>query len=183
MNTKTYNRTNFHRHTFCVFREAALSEIENRKADYFSKSGSSYYFNEDGVYRLSHHWGRAANCKWRLESDRVSSSRMKLGFAKWSSFHNDNDTEKLYFITVDFETNKVNYQHKDCEEYKIEWVLRTASATTKTIKTIRELLTQEAWAKHFEGIPISELRHTIIIQLITSDQTLPDIKRKIRESL
>jgi hypothetical protein len=183
MDTKTYNRSNFHRHTFCVFREAALAEIENRSPNYTSKSGSSYYFTDDGVYRLSHHWGRAANCKWRLESDNLSAARMKLGFAKWSSFHKDNDTEKLYFITVDFETNKVNYQHKDSETYEEGLVVRTATATTKHIKTIRELLTQEAWAKHFDGKTIEELRTVIVSQLLTTNLTLHEIKNKIRESL
>lgn len=183
MDIKMYNRSNFHRHTFCVFREAALPEIEGRWPDYTSKSGSSYYFTEAGVYRLSHHWGRAANCKWRLESDHPTTSRMKFGFAKWSSFHNDNDTEKLYYITVNFDNKKVDYQHKDSGDYREGLVLRTASDTTKQVKAIRELLTHESWAKYFEGIAIADLRRRIITQLITTEKSLPEIKNEIRDSL
>lgn len=99
MTSKIYNKTNFHQHTFCVFQEVLLVEIQNLNPNYKSKSGSSYYFLEMGVFRLSNHWGRAANCKWRLESNTTqSTNRTRLGFANWTSFHNDNDIEKLYFI-------------------------------------------------------------------------------------
>lgn len=180
MNTTRYNRTNFHRHTFCVFQQVDLAVIENRKPDYKSKSNSSYYFTEDGVYRLSNHWGRAANCKWRLQSlPTATASRTKLGFALWSSFHADNDTEKLYFITVDFEAKTAYYQHKGSELFREEYVLRTASSTTKIIKSIRDILTQDAWAKHFNGIPIIELRKRIVHQLLTTDRTLQEIKKEI----
>ena len=66
MTTKTYNKTNFHKHTFCIFHEVDFDVVKELKPNYTSKSGSSYYFVESGVYRFSNHWGRAANCKWRL---------------------------------------------------------------------------------------------------------------------
>ena len=183
MATKTYNRTNFHRHTFCVFQEMDLSLVANQKPDYNSKSGSSYYFTEKGVYRLSNHWGRAANCKWRLQTQKTTNlSRTKLGFAQWNAFYSDNDTEKLYFITVDFETQTVHYQHKESADYQDKFQLRTASETTKVIKEIRNLLTSEGWAKHFD-CPIEALRKAIIEQLITTNESLIDIKRKLRNTL
>lgn len=183
MAIKTYNRTNFHRHTFCVFQEKDLSLVANQKPDYTSKSGSSYYFNEDGVYRLSNHWGRAANCKWRLQTQNNKNlSRTKLGFALWNAFYNDNDTEKCYFITVDFETQSVHYQHKDSADYQENFVLRTATETTKVIKEIRHLLANDGWAKHFNQ-PIEVLRNTMIEQLITTNESLIDIKRELRNAL
>jgi len=183
MATKTYNRTNFHRHTFCVFQEMDLSLVANQKPDYTSKSGSSYYFSENGVYRLSNHWGRAANCKWRLEATKATNtSRTKLGFALWNAFYSDNDTEKLYFITVDFETQSVHYQHKDSADYQENFALRTASETTKIIKEIRHLLANDGWAKHFD-CQIEALRKAIIEQLITTNESLIDIKRKLRNAL
>ncbi|WP_309640506.1 hypothetical protein [Flavobacterium sp.] len=183
MAIKTYNRTNFHRHTFCVFQKVDLETIENKKPDYKSKSGSSYYFTDDGVYRLSNHWGRAANCKWRLAGMNVSNaSRTKVGFALWNSFYSDNDSEKHYFIAVDYETKTVQYQHKDSTDFKAIFMLRTASETTKIIKEIRNLFTNDSWAKHFE-MPIDVLRNTIIEQLITTNEPLIEIKRKLRNSL
>jgi hypothetical protein len=160
-----------------------MQSIEGKKADYKSKSGSSYFFTEDGVYRLSNHWGRAANCKWRLQTNTLNSSRTKLGFAMWSAFHPDNETDTLYFITVDFENKIVNYQHKCSHEYQEKFALRTASETTKVIKSIRELFVSDAWAKHFDNTDLEMLRRIIIEKLITTNQSLLEIKRIIRENL
>jgi len=103
--SKTYNKNNFHSHTFCIFQEVGLEELQNLSLNYKSKSGSCYYFTKTGVYRLSNHWGRAANCKWRLinDKDNINSNRTKLGYANWSDFYPDNDYEKLYFIKVDYD--------------------------------------------------------------------------------
>ncbi len=182
MATKTYNRTNFHRHTFCVFLEVDLTSIDAKQCDFKSKSGSSYYFTEAGVYRLSNHWGRAANCKWRLASNTLNTSRTKLGFALWNSFYSDNDTEKLYFISVDFETQAVHYQHKESADFREEFTLRTASETTKIIREIRNLISSDGWAKHFD-VPIETVRKTIIEKLVTTDEPLINIKRNLRNLL
>ena len=69
MPIETYNKTNFHKHTFCIFQEVDFELIKNLKLNFKSKSGSSYYFVENGVYRLSNHWSRVANCKWRLDKN------------------------------------------------------------------------------------------------------------------
>ncbi len=183
MISKTYNRFNFHRHTFCVFTEVPIESIDSKKVDYKSKSGSSYYFTEEGVYRLSNHWGRAANCKWRLQTAGTNTSRTKLGFANWNAFHPDNETDKLYFITVDFENQIVNYLHKCSPEYEEKLVLRTTAETTRVIKSIRELFASEAWAKHFDNSEIKLLRKIIIEKLITTNQSLLEIKRTFRENL
>ena len=160
-----------------------LGLVANQKPDFTSKSGSSYFFIENGVYRLSNHWGRAANCKWRLEAKNPAhTSRTKLGFALWNAFYSDNDSEKLYFITVDFETRLVQYLHKDSADYQDKFVLRTASETTKVIKEIRHLLAKDGWAKHFD-MPIEALRKASIEQLITTNESLIDIKRKLRNTL
>lgn len=176
MAVETYHRNNFHKYTFCVFKEVTLDAISNLKLNYKSKSGSSYYFTEVGVYRLSNHWGRAANCKWRLQSESDSTNRTKLGFAPWSAFHRDNDSEKLYFIEMDFEKGQVTFQHKESGHYKPEFILRTASETTKIIKQIRQLLTTDSWAKHFAETNIEVLRKTIIVALATTEKSLHQIK-------
>lgn len=174
---KSYNRTNFHKHTFCVFREVALAEIENRKPDYTSKSGSSYYFTENGVYRLSNHWSRVANCRWRLESNISDPSRTKLGFAYWSNFHRDNESEKLYFVTVDLQNKTVSYQHKENAKNG-NAIIRTASETAKIVKQIRHLLETDSWARYLDG-DSETLRQQIIAQLITTDRSLAEIKRSL----
>ena len=182
MSTKVYNKTNFHKYTFCIYTEVATSLISTLKLNYKSKSGSSYYFTIEGVYRLSNHWGRAANCKWRLISSpnlQTNSSfdkRTKLGFARWTDFYPDNDFERLYFIEVDFEESSVSFNHKLSTAYTADKVLRTATDTTKLIKQIRTLLDETAWAKHFPQSDLPTLRKEIIHQLITSNQSFNEIR-------
>lgn len=177
MDTKTYNRTNFHKHTFCVFKEVSLNELQDLKPNYTSKSGSSYYFTTEGVYRVSNHWGRAANCKWRLQAlEEASSSRTRAGYSNWTAFHSDNDTQKLYFIEVDFEDNTVNYNHIGNTPETLS-LLRTASETTKRIKQIRLLLKSDDWAKHLDIEDMENTRKQIVQQLITTDKTLQEIRK------
>jgi hypothetical protein len=118
-----------------------------------------------------------------LQTNTLNSSRTKLGFANWSAFHPDNETDKLYFITVDFENQTVHYQHKCSPEYQEKYILRTASETTKVIKSIRELFSHDAWAKHFENAEIEMLRKIIVEKLITTNLSLLEIKRTLRENL
>jgi len=109
-----------------------MCEIENRKCDYQSKSGSTYYYSTQGMYRLSNHWGRLANSKWRLQpSDNETNSKFKLGFANWEHFYPDNAVEKLYYLETNFITNTVTYQHKNNPEYDEKAILRTSFETMK----------------------------------------------------
>ncbi|MCZ8196693.1 MAG: hypothetical protein O9267_03685 [Flavobacterium sp.] len=178
---KTYNRTNFHKHTFCIFKEVDFNEIQELKCNYQSKSGSSYYFTEDGVYRYSNHWGRAANCKWRLDSNpklqATNSNRTRLGFAKWTGFYPENDFEKLYFIEVDYQNKTANFYHKQSENFNKDKVVRTSVETTKLLKQIRTLLEETAWAKHLNVENIESARKEIIEQLITTNQSFQEIRR------
>jgi hypothetical protein len=175
---KTYNKTNFHKHTFCIFKEVKIESFINLKPNFISKSGSSYYFTEQGVYRHSNHWGRAANCKWRLVSNGISKDRTKIGYASWSDFYPDNDQEKLYFIEVDYSDQSAQFNHCKSDKYKPGKVLRTAAETTKLIKQIRGLLEENAWAKYLKHESIEVLRKEIIDQLIATSCTLQEIKKE-----
>lgn len=174
---KTYNKTNFHKHTFCVFQEVTFESINDLKPNFISKSGSSYYFTEKGVYRHSNHWGRAANCKWRLVSNGISKDRSKVGYANWCDFYSDNDQEKLYFIEVDYNNQSAQFNHYKSDKFTKDKVLRTAAETTKLIKQIRVLLEETAWAKYLKHESIEVLRKEIIEQLITTNHTLQEIKK------
>lgn len=175
---KTYNKTNFHKHTFCIFQEVTFESINDLKPNFISKSGSSYYFTEQGVYRYSNHWGRAANCKWRLVSNGISKDRSKVGYASWSDFYSDNDQEKLYFIEVDYSNQSAQFNHYKSDKYKPGKELRTAAETTKLIKQIRGLLEETAWAKYLKHESIEVLRKEIIEQFISSNRTLQEIKKE-----
>ncbi|WP_395045476.1 hypothetical protein [Flavobacterium sp.] len=182
MPIETYNKTNFHKHTFCIFQEVDFELIKNLKLNFKSKSGSSYYFVENGVYRLSNHWSRVANCKWRLDKNlnkQISNStRNKLGFAKWSDFYADNDYEKLYFLEANFDFKSVNYYHKQSENYSSDKIIRTSTETTKLIKQIRTLFEETTWAKYLNEENIDVLRKEIINRLINSNQSFQEIRRE-----
>ena len=97
------------KNTFCIFHEIDQKVLENLILSYKSESGSSYYYTETGMYRLSNHWGRLANSKWRLIALTPESiSKTKLGFASWNTFYTDNNHELLYYLEFDFQ-NKTTY--------------------------------------------------------------------------
>ncbi|KGO96883.1 hypothetical protein [Flavobacterium enshiense] len=170
------------KNTFCIFREVPLSEIEHLEQRFKSESGSAYYYTAEGMYRLSNHWGRLANSKWRLLAmDSPMSSKIKLGFAKWEDFYPDNATEKLYYIEADFENQTANYYHKSCSDYNGTTLLRTTSGTRKRLKNIRNILTLTQWATHYDQ-DIEVLRKRIVSELISTDKTLEVIKREVIDS-
>ncbi|OYU81203.1 MAG: hypothetical protein CFE23_05405 [Flavobacterium sp. BFFFF1] len=175
---KTYGRSNFHKHTFCVFDERPLQDVAGTVPQYKSQSGSSYFFRDNGVYRLSDHWGRAANCKWRLQSDSADKSRgMRLGFALWTSFHPDNDTEKLYYIDVDTQ-GQAHYQHKGHADFSAAKALFTAAEVTKRIREIRSILYSDAWSRHYDGDPES-LRTQLIHSITVVGMTLQEARIRL----
>jgi hypothetical protein len=61
-------------------------------------------------------------------------------------------------------------------------ILRNSFDTAKKIKQIRNLLTLTSWAKHFEYEDLQELRKEIIQELVYTNTTLEEIKRKIQQS-
>jgi len=177
---KIYTKTNFHKHTFCIFKEVETAAIEGLKINYASKSGSSYIFTEKGVYRKSNHWGRAANCKWRIVTIHQNVSRTKIGFAEWSHFHPINDVEKLYYIEVDFDKKIVQYNHKNNSDIP-NLYLRNASETTKRVKEIRSLFLNEKKLDYWEiDLEITELLQLVTRYLINTDLNMLQIKEIIR---
>jgi hypothetical protein len=132
------------------------------------------------MYRVSNHWGRLANSKWRLLArEPETESKTKIGFALWEEFYPDNADEKLYYIEADFEKNLANYQHKKNPEYDGKAILRTSFETTKRLKQVRNLQQLTSWAKHFEYGDINDLRKEIITELIFTEKSLEEIKRAI----
>ncbi|MFH6998586.1 hypothetical protein ACHRVZ_11690 [Flavobacterium sp. FlaQc-57] len=171
---------NSFKNTFCVFHEVLSNEIEGLKKQFESKAGSTYYYTEAGMYRVSNHWGRLANSKWRLIAmEPETPSKTKIGFAAWNVFYPDNAEEKLYYIEANFDKNTVTYQHKKNPDFDHIAVLRTSFETTKRIKQIRNLQQLTSWAKHFDYDDIDDLRKQIINELIYTEKTLDEIKREI----
>lgn len=168
------------KNTFCVFKERDLSEIKDQKSDFESDSGSRYYYTEFGMYRLSNHWGRLANSKWRLVPECVNdTAKVKLGFANWVDFYPDNKTDLLYYLDFDTSKNEILYQHKNNPNYDGKALVRTSDETMKRIKTARNILNLSNWAKYFDNWDIDELRAIIINQLIHTNKSIEQIKKEI----
>ncbi|TDE03052.1 hypothetical protein [Flavobacterium sandaracinum] len=170
---------NSFKNTFCVFSEIPVDTVNGMKIQYDSKSGSKYYYTNLGMYRLSNHWGRLANSKWRLEPlEPPTLSKIKLGFASWDHFYPDNAVEELYYLEVNFSNKTVNYQHKNNPVYDKKAILRTSFETSKRIKQVRNLLTLTSWARYFDCDDIDLLRQQIINELLFTTKTLEEIKKE-----
>lgn len=174
---KYFPKPNSLKNAFCVFEERLLEEVKGIDEDYKSKSGSIYFYTKEGMYRYSNHWGRLANSKWRLIDNSLTTSKFKLGFANWDHFYPDNDYEKLYYLDWNKMKNEILYQHKNNPIYSGLEILRTSLETQKRLKNARNILTLTNWAKHFDE-DIEVLREKIITDLIYTDLTLEQIKRK-----
>jgi hypothetical protein len=170
---KTYNKTNFFKHTFCEFQQVGKFEFPE-ETNYKSKSESMYFYTDDGVYRKSNHWGRVANCRWKIKANEAyKNQQIVIGFGKWTAFYPINSTEKNFFVAVNYEEKVVNLQPKGV---KSGHYLFTFPEAQKRIKEIMQLLKEDAWAKYFET-EIKELRFKIISEYISSEKALQEIKR------
>lgn len=175
-----YNKNNFHKYTFCEFIEIEPNKISKIKTSYKSKSGSEYCFTEEGVYRISNHWGRAANCRWRLISEIINpNQKERIGYAKWTDFYPNNETENFFYVEVNFDTKEVTFQHKNNPNFDEKAVLRNASETAKIIRQIKEILESDTWAKYLDYNDLEELRRDIIQKLITTNIPLQTIKKEL----
>lgn len=134
-----------------------------------------YFYTDEGVYRKSNHWGRVANCRWKIiASEEYKNQQTIIGFAKWTEFYPINSTEKIFYIEVNYKSKSVKIQPKIKDSTKF---LFTFSEGQKRIKQITYLFKDDKWAKYFD-LDIEELRLNIITEFINSDKTLQEIKRQ-----
>ena len=177
-----YHKQNFFKNTYCVFETVDPEIIKGKKPNYTSRSGSAYFYTDDGVYRSATHWGRAATCKWRLQTD-ASNFRngTKIGFAKCTSFYKDNEIEKLYFIKKSEFTNKYEYYHKEEPSYTANYIVRTADETRKVLRQLKGITTETKWSKYIPHDNLDDLRNYLIHGLLTSDKSLQELKRLYNE--
>ena len=173
---KTYNQTNFFKHTFCEFQQIDNFEFPEN-TNYKSKSNSFYFYTNEGVYRKSNHWGRVANCRWKIiANEKYKNQQVIIGFAKWTDFYPINSAEKIFFIDVNFETKSVKIQPKRENETQF---LYSFSDAQKRIKKINHLFNDDKWAAHFH-LNLKELQTKVITNFINSDKTLQEIKKNFK---
>jgi hypothetical protein len=175
---KNYNKRNFHSHTFCIWNEVPFDDIKKLKINYTSQSGSQYIFTDEGLYRISNHWGRVANCHWRLVPlAQFKNQNITVAFARWADFYSNYDTSKLFYIKINEATNEVNFYHKQSLAANEKVILRNAKETAKTIRTIKEVLTETDWAKYLKYENLDWLRKEIVKELVNSEKSFLEIKK------
>ena len=141
--------------------------------NYKSKSESVYFYTKEGVFRKSNHWGRVANCRWKLIATKnYKNQQVVIGFAKWTDFYSLNSNEKIFFIEVDFEgkTAKIQPQKENLINHYFTFL-----EAQKRLKQIRYLFKNEKWTTYF-NVEIDDLRFSIISSFINSNKTLHEIK-------
>jgi hypothetical protein len=147
------------------------------KLGYKSASGSEYYFTESGVFRKSNHWGRAANCRWRLMTNSDYKNQTEsVGFANWTDFYPNNETENLFYIEVNEAKNEVYFNHKNHPNYTNQ-LLRNASDTSKRIKEIKNVLQSNSWAKHLVFDDFEEIRRKMLVELSNTNESFVNLKK------
>ncbi len=175
---KSYNRFNFFKHTFCDWQLVDSNVIQQREPDYKSKSGSFYYFEQEGLYRYSNHWGRAANCRWRINKSQNQSNNYIVGYAKWQDFYPNDENSELFVICYDPMTKQVDFAHKMQDSSK-QGIYRTASATSKRIAKIKQVLQNDDWFKYVGHCDFNQAQEFLINQLIQTNEDFLAIKRKL----
>lgn len=170
---KTFTSNNFFAYTFCEFQQVNSDFFTKNKLHFKSKTGSQYFYTEEGVYRYSNHWGRVANCRWRLLSDeKIKNQYYYVGFSKWTDFYALNEVEKQFYISVDFENKTVDFHHKGTSENTFLFFAETAQ---KRVAQIRKLFSNDLWASYYKT-DIETLRKKIISEYIQSNKTLQQLK-------
>ncbi|TDQ27870.1 hypothetical protein DFQ07_1727 [Tenacibaculum caenipelagi] len=155
-----------------------LNFFEEMKAHFQSKSGSYYYYTENGVFRYSNHWGRVANCRWKIQGiDQYKNQNYYVGYANWSDFYPLNSTDKVFYLEADYAEHKVSIkriQHNSEEAH----FLMTSELAHQRLKQIQSLFKEYKWARYFDE-DIEVLRKLLVDQLIHTNKSLQQIKLEL----
>ena len=175
---KVYHKFNFFKYTYCEFESQSLDFFKDKSAHYQSKSGSLYFYTNEGVYRYSNHWGRVANCRWKIKNiEDYKSQNYYVGFSNWNSFYQLNNTDKVFYVTVDFFLKKAIIKRVKNED-KSALFLMTSEFAHQRLKQIQTLFKEHKWATYFDE-DIDVLRKRLIKKMLKSNQTLQQLKKEL----
>lgn len=175
---KIYHKFNFFKYTYCEFEMQNIDFFKEMKAHFQSKSGSMYYYTDKGVFRYSNHWGRVANCRWKIKGIEVyRNQKYYVGYANWNDFYPLNNTDKVFYIHVDFEDKKANIQRNKEVENEDEFLM-TSEFAHQRLKQIQTLFKEYKWATYFEE-DIDVLRKKLIQKMLKSTQSLQQLKQEL----
>lgn len=176
---RSYHNFNFFKHTYCEFEMVSDVIFLNNKAHHKSKSGSNYFYTEEGVYRYSNHWGRVANCRWKISGiEDYKNQNYYVGYANWLDFYPLNNFEKAFYIQVDGKNGKTKiYRIK--ESTSAIHFLMTLEMAQKRLKQIKLLFKDYKWALYYSD-NVEIVRSKLITMLINSDKPLQELKQSLK---
>lgn len=156
-----------------------ITFFKEKSPHYKSKSGSLYLYSEDGVYRYSNHWGRVANCRWKIKGiEDYKNQNYYVGYALWTDFHPLNSTAKVFYLEVDSkgEVKIVNAK----EVTNTAPFLMTLDFAYKRLKQIKVLYKDYKWATYYND-NVELVRNKLLDKLINSDTPLQDLKKSLKQ--
>jgi hypothetical protein len=157
----------------------SVEELGTNWLHHQSKSGSQYHYTSEGVYRYSNHWGRVANCRWKIKGIAdYKNQEHYLGYASWNDFYPLNDIDKVFYIKVDLDTYEVQI-HRNLQDEHGEALLMRFSFAQQRLRHIKHLLKDTKWTTYYEE-DITSLREKLIHEMITTSKPLQQIKRELR---
>lgn len=156
----------------------AKTFFKEKSPHYKSKSGSLYVYSEKGVYRYSNHWGRVANCRWKIKGiEDYKNQHYYVGYAEWSNFHPLNSSEKIFYIEVatNGEAKLFNIKNTASNE---PFLMRLDFAFER-LKQLKILYKDYKWATYYnENVHL--VRNILTEKLISSDKTLQELKQSLK---
>lgn len=153
--------------------------FKEKQAHYKSKFGSSYFYTQQGVYRYSNHWGRVANCRWKISGiEDYKNQVYYVGFANWTDFFPLNTNEKTFYLEVNVETG-ITIIHRITATEISSHFLMTLNVVFKRIKEIKALFKDYKWALYYTA-PIEIVRTAFIHKLINSEKPLQELKQELK---
>ena len=160
-----YHQKNFHRKTFCEFTYVSPDRIPLKEPDHVSSSGSRYFFSEEGVLRISNHWGRAAACRWRLKGfDGKIAKHVPAGFAQWSTFYPYDPQQHWFYIRKDFD----EIGHRLDAYYTTDAICFDEKEAVKRLKWLQNHAHRDDLEAYFDRVIDEKTSHDIRNALRTS---------------
>lgn len=176
-----YHKFNFYKYTYCEFEMQKIDFFKDMKAHFQSKSGSYYYYTDEGVFRYSNHWGRVANCRWKIKGiEEYKNQNYYVGFANWNDFYPLNSFDKVFYIEVDYQ----NKQAKICriqDENTEDLFLMTSEIAHQKLKSIRDVFKDVKWMIYMNE-DVSIIQKKVIEELISTHKTLQKVKLELRRN-
>ena len=153
--------------------------FDKKSIHYKSKSGSLYYYSDKGVYRYSNHWGRVANCRWKIGGiENYKNHNYYVGYANWSDFFPLNSSEKLFYLKYNSSTSQVTV-HRSLRSENTSHFLMTLELALKRLKEIKSLHKNYKWTLYYNNP--QEVCNQLISKLIVSDKPIQILKQSLNK--